>query len=92
MSLLLKLSRSFSVRVTVRLKKVTIPMSVKISQFDKCLFCNGQGRCRCLNCNGRGILMKNGKEYKCSSCCCAPFVPDMAHLTKYFRLIIYFDI
>ena len=70
MSLLLKLSRSFSVRVTVRLKKVTIPMSVKISQFDKCLFCNGQGRCRCLNCNGRGILMKNGKEYKCSSCCC----------------------
>ena len=60
MSLLLKLSRSFS----VRLKKVTIPMSVKISQFDKCLFCNGR---RCLNCNGRGILMKNGKEYKCSS-------------------------
>ena len=63
MSLLVKLSRSFS----VRLKKVTIPMSVKISQFDKCLFCNGKGRCRCLNCNVRGILMKNGKEYKCSS-------------------------
>ena len=40
MSLLLKLSRSFSVRVPDRLKKVTIPMSVKISQFDKCLFCN----------------------------------------------------
>lgn len=74
MSLLLKLSRSFSVRVPVRLKKVTIPMSVKISQFDKCMFCNGQGRCRCLNCNGRCILMKNGKEYKCSSCCCFGWV------------------
>lgn len=76
MSLLIKLSRSLvtsrtPVTITARRRRVTIPMSVRKPQNDPCLYCNGKGRSKCLECSGRGIIIEDGKEYRCSSCSCS---------------------